>query len=453
MKKVAIHTLGCKLNFAETSTIGRQFIDHGFSVVPSGEKCDVFVLNTCSVTERADKECRQLIRRVLRDSPEAYVIVTGCYAQLQPDEISTIDGVDLVLGTNEKLRVFSYENDFTKRQKSQVFISCIDSVTEFEPAYSAEVGGRTRAFLKVQDGCDFNCSFCTIPLARGTSRSASREDIVLQAEHLVANGYKEIVLTGVNVGDYGKNSDLSLKDLLISLEKIKGLQRIRISSIEPNLLTREMVDFLYDSEKFCNHFHIPLQSGSDTILKRMQRRYLTNHYRSLIEYIRRSDPDAAIGADVIVGFPGETEKLFEETQKFLIDIPVSYLHVFTYSERAHTPAATYCGIVELTERYRRNKLLTVLSQRKRHAFYRSFIGKAVSVLFESEMHDDRTSGLTKNYLRVECPTNVPLVNQIRNVHITGVDDDVCVGKIMDDVIEHISCYSYSPGFNQAVALS
>ncbi len=429
MNKVALHTLGCKLNFAETSTVGRQFAERGFQVVDADQPSDIFILNTCSVTEKADRECRQIIRRTLRHSPNAYVVVVGCYAQLQPEEIASIDGVDLVLGAKEKFRVFDYIGNFKKQSVPHVFVSCIDEHTEFQPSYSAEVGGRTRAFLKIQDGCDYTCTFCTIPLARGKSRSQSIESVLQQAESLVNLGYKEIVLTGVNVGDYGRKTNSSLFELLQQLDSVENLDRIRISSIEPNLLTREMVDFILSSEKFCNHFHIPLQSGSDTVLKLMRRRYLTDYYRELISYIKSQDPTAGIGADVITGFPGETDELFEETYSFLNELPVSYLHVFTYSEREHTPASEFAGTVNPKIRSERNERLRMLSFKKRRAFYSSFEGKTLPVLFESSTGELQT-GLTANYIRVETPYPNALVNQIHDVRINKIDHDACTGTLI-----------------------
>jgi len=429
MKRVALHTLGCKLNFAETSTIGRQFVRRGFEVVEFDQPSDVYVLNTCSVTDRADTECRQIIRRALRRSPNAYVVVVGCYAQLQPEEIASIDGVDLVLGTKEKFNILDYTGDFRKHSLPQTFVSCIDDATEFSPAVSIDVGGRTRAFLKVQDGCDYTCAFCTIPRARGESRSTSFQNIVEQARHVVEQGYKEIVLTGVNVGDYGSKIGTSLLVLMRELERVDGLERIRISSIEPNLLTREMIDVVLASEKFCNHFHIPLQSGSDTILKKMRRRYLTDYYSDLIRYIKDNDPDAGIGADVIVGFPGETEALFEETYRFLVDLPVSYLHAFTYSERPDTHATELPNQVEPKVRFKRNEMVRILSQRKRHAFSSSFIGTTLPVLCESRVRNNRMSGLTRNYMRVEFSSESNVVNEVLPVRITGIERDVCIGEI------------------------
>ncbi len=431
MKKVAFQTLGCKLNFAETSTIGRQFIERGFDIVDADMAADVFIFNTCSVTERADRECRQLIRRTLRRSPNTYIIVVGCYSQLQPDEIATIDGVDLILGTKEKFNIFHYTNGFTKKGIPQVFVSCVDEEMDFNPAFSAEVGGRTRAFLKVQDGCDYNCAFCTIPLARGESRSSTISDVVRQANLIADQGYKEIVLTGVNVGDYGKKSGTSLLELMKTLEHAVNIERIRISSIEPNILTKKMVDFVLKSEKFCNHFHIPLQSGSDLILKNMRRRYLTHEYQKLITYIRDMDPNAGIGADVIVGFPGETEKLFDETKQFLSDLPLSYLHIFTYSKRANTLAAAMPVEVEPRIRSVRSELLHKLGAFKRYAFNNSFLGETLPVLFEGKIHDGSFSGLTSNYIRVETKSNNSVVNKIFNVKISSVKEEHCVGEIID----------------------
>jgi len=437
-KKVALHTLGCKVNYAETSTIARQFVERGFQIVGADQLCDVYVLNTCSVTERADRECRQIIRRALRHSPDAYVIVTGCYAQLQPEEITSIDGVDLILGTKEKFSIFDFTNSFSKQVIPQTFVSCIDEAEEFEFAYSGDVDGRTRAFLKIQDGCDYVCSFCTIPLARGQSRSRSIEEILNQAEQIVSHGYKEIVLTGVNVGDYGRKIGTELFSLMQRLESIDGLERIRISSIEPNLLTREMVDFILSSEKFCNHFHIPLQSGSDTILKSMRRRYLTDSYRELIEYIKRNDSDAGIGCDVLVGFPGETNQLFEETYRFLVEIPVSYLHVFTYSEREKTPAAGFSDIIEPRVRADRSERLRMLSKKKRHAFYSSYLGRTLPVLFEHPTSGGMYSGLTSNYIRVEVETSRELSNQIHHVTLTEAHDDICRGVIVGPEVQSYS---------------
>ncbi len=440
MKRVALHTLGCKLNFAETSTIGRQFVERGFHVVDFHEPAEVYVLNTCSVTGRADREARQVIRRALRTSPDAYVIVVGCYAQLEPEEIARVDGVDLILGSSEKLRLFDFIDDFTKNSYPQMHVSDIHNCVDFGPAFSADTGYRTRGFLKIQDGCDFTCSFCTIPLARGASRSQPIEVVLQQATFLARQGFKEIVLTGVNVGDYGKNNGTNLLALLKELENVTGIERVRISSIEANLLTREMVDFIIHSERICNHFHIPMQSGSNSILKKMRRRYLANHYRELTEYVASKDPDAGIGADVIVGFPGETDALFEETYMFLVDLPISYFHVFTYSERPNTPAAQFPEAVEPKVRSRRSEMLRNLGWKKRHDFYSRFVGKTTNVLFENTTQHSDVSGLTTNYIRVKTRADGDLVNRIIPVTIRGIDDDECVG-----VIEHDSLHGYSPG--------
>lgn len=431
MRTVALHTLGCKVNYTETSTVARQFIRGGFRVVPPEEPCDVFVLNTCSVTERADRECRQVIRRILRSSPGAYVVVIGCYAQLQPDEIASIEGVDMILGTREKFNILSLAGAFTKKGVPQIFVSCIDEANDFEPSDSGNVFGRTRAFLKVQDGCDYSCAFCTIPRARGSSRSQSVEAVLSQAAALAAEGYREIVLTGVNVGDYGRNFGRTLLDLLESLETVTAIERIRISSIEPNLLSPEIISFILSSRRFCNHFHIPLQSGSDRILMKMRRRSLSSDYRATIRGIREKDPDSAIGCDILVGFPGETEELFEETRTFLEELPVSYVHVFTYSERENTAAAGFPGAVEAVVRSERSEILRELGARKKKAFFGSFIGRTLPVLFEHRVRSGRLSGLTANYLRVEAPTDDALVNQIRPVTLTGILGGSCTGRLKE----------------------
>jgi threonylcarbamoyladenosine tRNA methylthiotransferase MtaB len=429
MKRVALHTLGCKLNFAETSTLGRQFLERGFRIVAASEHADVYLLNTCSVTERADREARQIVRRFLRKSPGAYVIVVGCYAQLAADEIAAIDGVDVILGADEKFRLFEYVNGFKKEAVPKIHISDRERAAEFRVAYAAEVGGRTRAFLKIQDGCDFGCSFCTIPLARGESRSASVEQVVREAREIARRGYREIVLTGVNVGDYGRKDGSDLMRLLDVLQQNEGIERIRISSIEPNLLTPEIVDYIVGSDKVCNHFHIPLQSGSDSVLKRMRRRCFTGEYRELIDHIRSKDPDAGIGADVIVGFPGETESLFDETYRFLLELPVTYLHVFSYSERENTPALRLDGSVQPKERQRRSEMLRILGRKKRYAFASRFLDRRVEVLFEEKTDGKRISGLTSNYIRVSVPADELLTNEIRPVWIREVLSDECLGEL------------------------
>ena len=362
--KAQFHTLGCKLNYAETSTIERSFINRGFKIVDDKTSCDVFVINTCSVTQRADRECRQIIRQVRRKSPNAFITVIGCYAQLQPEEIASIEGVDLVLGSKEKFNIFSFEENFQKYKNPKIISSPIDEVTNFGPAFTNSTESRTRAYLKIQDGCDFNCSFCTIPLARGGSRSQSIYDIKVQARNLVANGFREIVLTGVNVADFGKKNNTSLLNLLDELSQIENLSRIRISSVEPNLLSDELIKYWLKNEKICKHFHIPLQSGSDNILKLMKRRYTSQKYRELINSIHSQNPDAGIGVDVIVGFPNEDENEFEKTFELLHELPVSYLHVFTYSERTNTPSVFMNGRIEPKIRFANSERLRMLGKKK-----------------------------------------------------------------------------------------
>jgi len=430
MKRIALHTLGCKLNYAESSMLGKQFADRGFEVVDFDEPADVYVINTCSVTERADRECRQIIRRALRRAGNPFVIVTGCYAQLEPEEVASIEGVDVVLGAKEKFQLFDYIGSFEKKLYPNVFVSDIEGVDNFGIAYSTSATDRTRAFLKVQDGCDYNCSFCTIPLARGASRSQSVEACVAQARTLVQQGYKEIVLTGVNVGDYGKKNGTNLLALLQELIRIDGLERLRISSIEPNLLSDEILELVASEKKLCKHFHIPLQSGSDEILRLMRRRYTTKHYRELISRIRHRIPECGIGVDVIVGFPGETDKHFDDTHVFLAELPVSYLHVFTYSERPNTPAAAFAHPVEPKVRFKRNKELRLLSRRKKLAFYRSMLGRRVDVLMEGEVEDGMRFGFTDNYIRVALPADATSENEIVEAELTDVVGERCVGRVV-----------------------
>ncbi len=429
MKKVALHTLGCKLNFAETSTIGRQFVDRGFTVVDVSQPAEVYVLNTCSVTERADKECRQIVRRILRHSPDAYVIVMGCYAQLRPEELARIGGVDLILGSKDKFHLFDHVDNFVKKPVPAVYISCIDEESDADSAYSADVGGRTRAFLKIQDGCDYSCSFCTIPLARGASRSVSPAEVVKQASDLAAQGYKEIVLTGVNVGDYGRKIGTSLLDLMRRLDRVQGIKRIRISSIEPNLLSTEMIEYILSSDRYCPHFHIPLQSGSDAVLGKMQRRYRRGLYENLIQNIRDRSDDAAIGVDVITGFRGETEAEFRETYTFLNALPVSYLHVFTYSERPDTPAMNIADPVEPRIRFERSEMLRNLGRKKKYEFTSGFIGKMLPVLYENDERIGMIGGLSPNYIRVTAEASSPRTNEIISTKIVGLDRDGCIGEI------------------------
>jgi threonylcarbamoyladenosine tRNA methylthiotransferase MtaB len=436
MRKVSFYTIGCKLNFAETSTISEEFKKRGFEIVEFGEPADVCVINTCSVTENADRDCRRIVRKALKVSPNAFIIVTGCYAQLRPDEIAKIEGVDLILGSNEKFKIFDFVGDFHKNYHAQIFVSSISEISEFHIASSTPTSDRTRAFLKVQDGCDYNCSYCTIPLARGESRSPEVNIILEKAKTLAQLGYKEIVLSGVNVGDYGRKIGTNLFELVKELEKIDGIERIRISSIEPNLLTEEMIDYFISSEKICNHFHIPLQSGSDEILRKMRRRYNSELYRRRIEYIKSKDPDACIGADVIVGFPGESEKHFETTYNFISDLPISYLHVFTYSERPNTDAVNLPGKVPIEERHKRSEMLRNLGLRKKMAFYRQMVGKEFDVLWESEVKDGKMFGYTRNYVKVGVPYNPSLVNKIVPVKVVGVENLVAIGEIIVEELQN-----------------
>lgn len=429
-KKVALHTLGCKLNYSETSYIGMQFLGREFEVVDFQEKADVYVLNTCSVTESAERECRQIIRRALRQNPEAFIIVTGCYAQLRPEEIARIDGVDAVLGSNEKFILFSLIDNFNKRELTCISVTPTEKLTEFGIAHSTDADSRTRAFLKIQDGCDYNCSFCTIPMARGASRSLAADKVVEEFKKLIAGGYKEIVLTGVNVGDYGKNIDTNLFNLLFELIKIDGKFRIRISSIEPNLLTDEIINIVAESEKLCNHFHIPLQSGSLRILKAMQRRYTIEDYENLIYKIKNRLSDAGIGVDVIVGFPGETEEDFIHTHNLLRDLPVSYLHVFTYSERPGTKAISLPGIVDVQERKRRNNILRILSEKKKAKFYSDMIGTKQDVLFENANKKGLMQGFTSNYIRAQSDYNESITGLICPIMLTDANAEVCSGAIL-----------------------
>ncbi len=428
---VALHTLGCKLNFAETSAIGNEFLKNGFSVVDFKDKADVYVFNTCTVTENAEKECRQLVRRALRTNPEAYVIVTGCYAQLRPDEISAIDGVDTVLGNNEKFEIFSILKDFNKKELSCIYVSPNEDLNYFGKASSTDADSRTRAYFKIQDGCDYKCTYCTIPLARGKSRSMNPDLAIKEFVNLINQGYKEIILTGVNVGDYGKNYDTTLYQLLKKFINIDGDFRIRISSIEPNLLTDEIIDLTLSTNKICNHFHIPLQSGSNNILHSMQRRYNVEDYAKTILKLKSRIPEAGIGVDVIVGYPGETEKEFMETYNLLLDLPISYLHIFTYSERPDTKAILLNNQVEHSERKRRNSMLRILSDKKKNQFYNEMIGKKLEVLFETEAEDGMIKGFSSNYVRVKNKFDKDLTNQFSIVEITNINKQLAVGNIKE----------------------
>ena len=431
MPKVALHTLGCKLNFAETATISRQFSERGFDVVHTDERVDVCVINTCSVTERADRECRQIVRRALRHSPEAFVVVVGCYAQLRPEEIATIPGVDIVLGTKEKFEIFAHAGDFHKLYCAQTHVSRVESLDTFIGASSADSLDRTRAFIKVQDGCDYTCSFCTIPKARGASRSTGIAQIVAEVQLAVERGFQEVVLTGVNVGDYGRKDGLSLLALLEQVAAIPALNRIRISSVEPNLLTDELLSFWADNAKLCKHFHLPLQAGSDPILQAMRRRYRTELYVERVEAIRRRVPDAGIGADIITGFPGESDDLFAQTYQLLLDLPVSYLHVFTYSPRPDTVAEEMGNHVEPRIRFARSEQLRILSSKKRRSFHGLFLGLEREVLVEDRTSDGKWTGLTSEYVRVEVESEQDLENCIVPVRITGIKGDNCTGCALD----------------------
>lgn len=433
-KTAAFHTLGCKLNFAETSTIARQLTGAGYEKVSFDEKANVYVINTCSVTENADRECKLHVKRAMKANPEGLVVILGCYAQLKPEEISAIEGVDLVLGAKEKFNILSYLDDLQKTENHGLIHSCeIDEADFFIGSYS--IGDRTRAFLKVQDGCDYKCTYCTIPLARGISRSDTIENVVKNAGEIAAKGIKEIVLTGVNIGDYGKGEfgnkkhEHTFLDLISELDQVEGIERIRISSIEPNLLKDESIELVSKSKSFVPHFHIPLQSGSDDLLKKMKRRYLTGLYSDRIKKIREVMPDACVGVDVIVGFPGETEEKFLETYNFLNELPISYLHVFTYSERENTEAADMDGIVPVPERKRRNKMLRILSEKKKMAFYQTQLGKTLPVLWEHENKNGMMFGFTENYVRVQKPFDEQSINEIEFLKLHKIENDGTVSVV------------------------
>ena len=443
-KTVAFHTLGCKLNFAETSTIARQLIGAGYEKVDFDSPAQVYVINTCSVTDNADKECKFHVKRAVKANPEALVVVLGCYAQLKPEEISAIEGVDLVLGAKEKFNLLNFLDDLRKAEASaQVHSSEIEDADFFIGSYS--IGDRTRAFLKVQDGCDYKCTYCTIPMARGISRSDTIGNIVKNAKEIAGQNIKEIVLTGVNIGDYGKGEfgnkkhEHTFLDLVKELNKVEGIERIRISSIEPNLLKDETIELVAKSQNFVPHFHIPLQSGSDEILKKMKRRYLTALYTNRVKKIREKLPDACIGVDVIVGFPGETEEKFLETYKFLSELPISYLHVFTYSERDNTEAVEMEGVVPISERKKRNKMLRILSEKKKMAFYQSQIGKTLPVLWEHEEKNGMMFGFTDNYVRVQKPYDPASINCVETVKLEKIapDGNVIVSSLFEDFLTKV----------------
>jgi len=423
-RTVAYYTLGCKLNFSETSTIGRQLTDAGFNKVNFEKGADIYVINTCSVTDNADKKCKRIVKEALRQNPNAFVAVIGCYAQLKPNEIAAIPGVDIVLGAAEKFNLASFFESTTKKDVAEIHDGKIKEVLEYHSSYS--IGDRTRSFLKIQDGCDYFCAFCTIPLARGKSRSDTIENIVKQAKEIVESGIKEIVLTGVNTGDFGIQTGETFFELLQALENVEGLFRIRISSIEPNLLTDEIIKFASTSKKIVPHFHIPLQSGSDKILQSMRRKYLTELYTSRVEKIRSLIPNCNIGVDVIVGFPGETHEDFLDTYNFLNGLDISYLHVFTYSERENTTAIKMTDPVSMRDRNERSKMLHILSDKKRRHFYEQHLGKTYPVLWEIENDGSVMFGFTENYIKVKTPYDPMLVNEIMNVTLTEIDDEMVV---------------------------
>ena len=436
-KKVAFHTLGCKLNFSETATIASQMEAADFEKVPFDSKADVYVINTCSVTENADKRFKEIVKKTQKINEKAFVAAVGCYAQLKPEALADVDGVDLVLGATEKFNLTAYLNDLTKQEVGTVHACEIEEADFYVGGYA--VGERTRAFLKVQDGCDYKCTYCTIPLARGISRSDTLENVLKNAQEIASKGIKEIVLTGVNIGDYGKGEFGNKKhlhtffDLVQALEKIPGISRLRISSIEPNLLKNETIYMVSKSRVFVPHFHIPLQSGSDTVLKKMKRRYLTGLYRDRITTIQRQMPHACIGVDVIVGFPGETEEDFLETYAFLNQLGVSYLHVFTYSERDRTEAASMSEVVPMAVRNKRSKMLRGLSVKLRRAFYESQIETKRTVLFEGENKKGYIHGFTENYVKVKTPWDPALVNTVAEVRLKDIDDD---GLVRFDYMEN-----------------
>lgn len=424
---VAFYTLGCKLNFAETSAIARQFKEAGFNKVEFEKGADFYVINTCSVTENADKECKKVVKNALKHAPHAFIIIVGCYAQLKPQEIAEIQGVDLVLGASEKFNILAYIENAQKKQGAEIHSCEIEAANSFIDAYS--IGDRTRAFLKVQDGCDYTCSYCTIPLARGISRSDSMQNVISNARKIAAHGIREIVLTGVNIGDYGKGEfgnkkhEHTFLDLVKELDEVESVERIRISSIEPNLLKDETIAFVAQSKRFVPHFHIPLQSGSNKILGLMKRRYRRELYAERVAKIKSLMPDCCIGVDVIVGFPGETDEEFMETYNFLNELPISYLHVFTYSERDNTEAILLEGVVSMQLRQKRNKMLRILSEKKRRAFYVSQQGKSYPVLFEADQKKGMMHGFTPNYVKIKTSYTPDLINTTQLVELIDIDLD------------------------------
>lgn len=426
-KKVAFYTLGCKLNFSETSTIARKFNDEGFDRVDFKENADIYVINTCSVTVNADKRFKTVVKQAQKVNPEAFVAAVGCYAQLKPEELAAVDGVDLVLGATEKFKITDYINDLSKNDFGEVHSCEIEDADFYVGSYS--IGDRTRAFLKVQDGCDYKCTYCTIPLARGISRSDTMKNVLQNAKEISEKGIKEIVLTGVNIGDYGKGEfgnkkhEHTFLDLVSELDKVEGIERLRISSIEPNLLKNETIELVSKSRAFVPHFHIPLQSGSNILLKKMKRRYMSELYTDRVSKIKEVMPHACVGVDVIVGFPGETDEIFLETYNYLNELDISYLHVFTYSERDNTEAANFADVVPKNLRAKRSKMLRGLSVKKRRAYYENQLDSTRTVLFEGENKEGYIHGFTENYVKVKSPWNPELVNTIHKVILTRIDDD------------------------------
>src|SRR5690554_2593658 len=440
-KKVAFYTLGCKLNFSETSTIARSFSDEGFDRVDFEDVADIYVINTCSVTENADKQFKQIVRKALKNNDKAFVAAVGCYAQLKPEELAAVDGVDLVLGATEKFKLTDYIHDLSKNDMGEIHSCEIEEADFYVGSYS--IGDRTRAFLKVQDGCDYKCTYCTIPLARGISRSDTMENVMKNAAEISAKGIKEIVLTGVNVGDYGKGEfgnkkhEHTFLELIQQLDNVNNIERFRISSIEPNLLKNEIIEFTANSQRFVPHFHIPLQSGSDEILKKMKRRYLSGLYIERVNKIKELMPDCCIGVDVIVGFPGETDEHFLETYNLLNKLPVSYLHVFTYSERLNTEAFEMDGIVPKDIRKKRNKMLRILSEKKRMSVYNTQLGKTHRVIWEADNKNGKMHGFTENYVKVETDYDARLINQSERVELFSLNNAGMVEVKRIDIPEYL----------------
>lgn len=435
---VAFQTLGCKLNFSETSTLARKFVAAGYERVPFEMKADVYVINTCSVTDNADKKFKSLARQTRQRNPNAYLIAVGCYAQLQPEELAKEDSVDLVLGAKEKFDIISYLTDLSRPEQTQVHACSIEETDTYVGSYA--IGERTRAFLKVQDGCDYKCTYCTIPQARGISRSDTLENIISQAKEIVRQNIKEIVLTGVNIGDYGKGEfgnkkhEHTFLELVQALDEVEGIDRFRISSIEPNLLSEELINFVAASKRFVPHFHIPLQSGNNEILGQMRRRYQRELYVDRVNQIKRLMPDACIGVDVIVGFPGESDQHFLDTYSFLVDLPVSYLHVFSYSERPNTPAASMQNQVPKAVRQKRSKMLRGLSAKKRHAFYESQLQKTKTILFEAENKEGYIQGFTENYVKVRMPWDPAFQNKTLKATLSEIDQKGMVRLAKTDLV-------------------